>query len=148
LKVFFISFSEPISSFLLYHWIQFCNARKNFHVQLWFIFAQKRIQTAGLSKYFVNYTKYIMACTLRSKSLCSRSWIVIPRPHWWLGLWLVVFFKNEWQIETDKWLFVSVYFSIQNWVWNLFLLFIAENQVFSQAWFSSSYYLPRQKKIS
>ena len=79
LKVFVISFSEPISSLLLYHWIQFCNARKNFHVQLWFIFAQKRIQTAGLSKYFVNYTKYIMACTLRSKSLCSRIWIVIPR---------------------------------------------------------------------
>ena len=41
--------------------------------------SQKRIQTAGLSKYFVNYTKYIMACTLRSKSLCSRIWIVIPR---------------------------------------------------------------------
>ena len=107
LKVLFMFFSEPISSLLLYHWIQFSNARKNFHVQLWFIFAQKRIQTAGLSKYFVNYTKYIMACTLRSKSLCSRIWIVIPRQLLIVFRSLISFFQ--------KW--------VANWNWQVIVCF-------------------------
>ena len=81
----FVSFSKPIP--IVYFYIigyNFVMHARIFMFNFDSFLSQKRIQTAGLSKYFVNYTKYIMACTLRLKFLCSRIWIVIPRQ------WLIV----------------------------------------------------------